>query len=101
MKLAKVWSTEGVFLEEKPVLNQSPSLLWRRNIFFVSIQNKLCFIPQRHKNFKKTHSFIDPLGLPITQTHMSGKAYSLMIKAKQLGIKPPGLFYRKKKYKVD
>lgn len=29
-----------------------------------------------------------------TQTPMSEKAYSLMIKAKQLGIKPPGLFYR-------
>lgn len=34
-----------------------------------------------------------------TQTRMSEKAYSLMIKAKQLGIKPPGLFYRKKNIK--
>lgn len=35
-----------------------------------------------------------------TQTPMSEKAYSLMIKAKQLGIKPPGLFYRGKKNNI-
>lgn len=62
----KVRSTAGVLLEGKPLLNQFPSSLRRRNIFFASIQNKLCFIQQLNKNFKKTHSSIDPLGLSIT-----------------------------------
>lgn len=75
---------------------------------FITVKKKYIFLTQFKISCVFFHNLTKPsrkhtaplihLACPSqgTQTHMSEKAYSLMIKAKELGIKPPGLFYRKK-----
>lgn len=77
---------------------------------FISVKEKYIFSPQLKISCVLFYNLTEVLRkhtAPLihlaclsqrTLTHMSEKAYCLMIKAKGLGIEPPGLFYRKKKY---
>lgn len=79
-----------------------------QSIPFISVKEKYIFSPQFKISCVLFHNLTEALrkhSAPLIylaclsqgiQTPMSEKAYCLMIKAKGLGIKPPGLFYRKK-----